>query len=153
MYIDVIPSTSGWTWFIAVCPVPSGVENGCVGKMKCPLSLRKNQIFLAILVFCFRNVRSETINVEGLGSFILRNWFVNVYCSWIRPLSSVGHQEAEHLFCKWPPKTQNRLVARHPHNNVTKQNIDDSERMKSQFPSPLYCRLSFRTPKGVQCVP
>jgi hypothetical protein len=35
------------------------------------------------------------------------------------------------------------LVARDVHNNVTKQNIDDSERMKSQFLSLLYCRLSF----------
>jgi len=34
------------------------------------------------------------------------------------------------------------LVVSRPHNNVTKQNIDDSERMKSQFLSLLYILLS-----------
>lgn len=34
------------------------------------------------------------------------------------------------------------LVVSRPHNNVTKQNIDDSERMKSQFLSLLYIRRS-----------
>jgi hypothetical protein len=45
--------------------------------------------------------------------------------------------------------TQFLLVACHPHNNVTKQNIDDSETMKSQFLSLLYCRLSSPVPKDV----